>query len=98
MTAGGEQYLRRDGKRNLSSLSVQEMEQLRRYNFIYTFESGAGEIEPDIFELPSRARQNFIQVAPRCSGAQHPEDAFDDGAMVVVGPSCARLLRWQQWF
>ncbi len=38
----------------------------------------------------------FGQVAPRCSGAQDPEDAVDDFAMVFIGPPGVRLLRWKQ--
>ena len=36
------------------------------------------------------------QVSPGCAGAQHPQDAVDDGAVVVIGAASPRPLRGQQ--
>src|ERR671914_1601359 len=51
-------------------------------------------IEPAGYRAPGAVA--LRQVSPRSSGAQHPENAINDGAMVLSWPTSSRLLGRQQ--
>src|SRR5262245_23285958 len=38
----------------------------------------------------------FRQIAPRGTGAQHPQDAVEDASMIQSGSTRLRFLRWKQ--
>ncbi len=56
--------------------------------------SGAPAVEPARYR--AMLAVVFGQVAPGGPGAQDPEDAVDDFAMVFIGPPGVGLLRWKQ--